>query len=563
MYLRTTTRKNRDGSQVTYYALAHNYRDSDTGQSKTRLIHSFGRADELDRAQLVRLCESIGRVCDVDVFDNQQDAEDAAPRSQGVLPSDVHRIQTRALGAVWVIEALWERLGIRKALQRVCKKRGLTAPHEQALLAMVANRLCDPHSKFGVWDQWLQTVHLPPCEGLKLEQMYRAMDLLYEASAEVEETVFFHVADLLNLEVDLVFYDTTTCSFSIDEADNADDGGLRQFGRAKEGGWAPQVIVALAVTREGLPVRSWVFPGNTSDVTTVKQIRKDLRGWKLGRVLFVGDSGMNSADNRRELARACGRYLLAVRSGSVKEVYDDVLRRPGRYKTISDNLRAKEVVVGDGEMRRRYIVCFNDREARRQVAHRKQVLAELADMLSSHRSRDATAKWAITLLASGRYGRYLKVDDRGRVAIDRQAIRKAKRMDGKWVLITNDDTLSLEDAATGYRGLLVIERCFRSLKRTQIQLTPMYHWMSRRIEAHVKICVLALLIQRVAERATCKSWPLTRRLLDHLQVTEYCSNSHQFFETNRRPREAGKILNSLEIPPPKAVLGINKLPTKA
>lgn len=563
MYLRTTTRKNRDGSEVTYYALAHNYRHSETGQCKTRIIHSFGRADELDRAQLVRLCESIGRVCDVDVQDKMAGADADADRSRGVLPEGTYRVGTRALGATWVIEELWERLGIRKALQRVCKQRGLSAPHEAALLAMVANRLCDPDSKFGVWDKWLQTVHLPQCEGLKLEQMYRAMDLLYETSAEVEQEIFFHVADLLNLEVDLIFYDTTTCRFSIDEADDEEEGGLRQFGRPKEGGWAPQVIVALAVTREGLPVRSWVFPGNTSDVTTVKQIRKDLRGWKLGRVLFVGDSGMNSEDNRRELARACGRYLLAVRSGSVKEVHDDVLRRPGRYKTISDNLRAKEVLVGDGEMRRRYIVCSNEREARRQVVHRKQVLDELTEMLASHRSRDATAKWAITLLASGRYGRYLKVDDRGRVAIDRQAIRKAKRMDGKCVLITNDDTLSLEDAACGYRSLMVIERCFRSLKRTQIQLTPMYHWVSRRIVAHVKICVLALLIQRVAERATCKSWPLTRRLLDHLQVTEYRSDSHQFFETNRRPREAGEILNSLEITPPKAVIGINELTTKA
>ncbi len=89
------------------------------------------------------------------------------------------------------------------------------------------------------------------------------------------------------------------------------------MGKPKEGGWAVQVVVALAVTREGLPVRCWVFPGKTTDVTTVEQIKADLRGWKLSRALFVADAGMNSKENRAELGRACGKYLLATRLASV------------------------------------------------------------------------------------------------------------------------------------------------------------------------------------------------------------------------------------------------------
>ncbi len=153
---------------------------------------------------------------------------------------------------------------------------------------------------------------------------------------------------------------------AIDESDPdlaLEDGtvepGLRRFGHAKEGTWAPQVVVALAVTREGLPVRSWVLPGNTNDSTVVKRIREDLRGWRLNRVLMVGDAGMDSLENRAELARACGRYVLAVRAGSLKEVKEVVLSRSGRYKQVADNLRVKEVVVGDGELRRRYVVCHN------------------------------------------------------------------------------------------------------------------------------------------------------------------------------------------------------------
>jgi hypothetical protein len=127
-------------------------------------------------------------------------------------------------------------------------------------------------------------------------------------------------------------------------------------------------VVALAVTREGLPVRSWVFPGNTTDVSTVERIKDDLRGWKLGRALFVADAGMHSEANRAELARGVGKYVLAVPVGAITEVKTEVLSRPGRYRTIEENLLAPfatsgEVVVGDGERRRRYIVCFNPKEA--------------------------------------------------------------------------------------------------------------------------------------------------------------------------------------------------------
>lgn len=133
-------------------------------------------------------------------------------------------------------------------------------------------------------------------------------------------------------------------------------------------------MVALAVTREGIPVRSWVLPGNTADVATVEKVRSDLRGWNLGRALFVADSGMNSEDNRKELARACGKYLLACRMASVAEIKEQVLSKRGRYTVFKDNLQAKEVIVGDGECRKRYILCYNPKEAERQRKHRAGVV---------------------------------------------------------------------------------------------------------------------------------------------------------------------------------------------
>ncbi|MEM5787353.1 MAG: IS1634 family transposase, partial [Syntrophobacteraceae bacterium] len=512
MYLRTTRRKNRDGSVVEYYQLAHNVRHSETGNPVAEIIHNFGRSDELDRDDLVRLCRSIARVCGVEVRDPLESSE-AIPAPSGkhtpALPEDVRLIQTLELGVPYVVETLWERLKLGPTLRKLMEESGGTPLHERALLAMTANRLCEPDSKLGVWDRWLQKVYMPSCGGLKLYQMYEAMDRLHWNVEEVENAVFFHMANLFNLVVDVIFYDTTTASFSIDYADEDTEmgSGLRKYGHSKDGTWSPQIVVALAVTREGLPVRSWVFPGNTSDVDTVKKVPEDLRGWKLGRALFVADSGMNFSTNRDELARACGKYLLATRMASVSEIKEDVLTRPGRFRTISENLQAKEIIVGDGELRRRYILCHNPSESERERKHREQIVKELEEELKSHPDHKATARWAIDLLASGRYKRYLRVDKQDHIRLDRESVARASKYDGKWVLQTNDDTISVEDAAAGYKGLLVIERAFRTLKSTRIKMEPMYHWLPKRIETHVKLCVFSLLIERVVEIKCKRPWP--------------------------------------------------------
>ena len=554
MYLRSTKRKNKDGSTVEYFQLAHNERHPQTRKPVAKIIHNFGRADQLDRQELVRLCNSIARVCGLIVTDPVDPVTQSIGFGEGLKIK-----QTLALGCPLVIEALWERLGLRKTLQDIEKTAGVQVPYERALFAMVANRLCDPESKLGVWDRWLSKVYLPSCQGLKLRHMYEAMDLLHAHAEQVEKTVFFQVADLFNLEVDLIFYDTTTASFHVDQEDD-DGAGLRKFGHSKEGFWAPQVVVALAVTREGIPVRSWVLPGNTADVSTVEMVRSDLRGWNLGRAMFVADSGMNSVDNRSELARACGKYLLACRMASVADIKRDVLTKRGRYTVFKDNLHAKEVIVGDGERRKRYILCYNPKEAKRQRKHRQMTVKLLEDELQRHRGQSATAQWAIELLASRRFKRYLRVLKSGQVRIDRSAIREAEKYDGKWVIETNDDTISLEDAACGYKGLMVIERCFRSLKRTQIRMTPMYHWASRRIEAHVKICVLSLLIERIAELQSGQPWHRIRQALERLQVTEFFDLNHRVLMRNELASETRKTLNLLKIKPPPQVIQLDKQP---
>ncbi len=559
MYLRTTKRKNRDGSVVVYYQLAHNERHPETKVSTPRVIHNFGRADLVDRDELVRLCHSIAKVCGLVIHDPVGQGEE--PTFEEGLAQEINLIGTVELGPVVVIEALWLRLGIGQVFKAVAQSEGCKESYERALLAMTANRLCEPQSKLGVWERWLSQVFLPSCDELKLADMYEAMDLFHKHCNAIEQSIFFATADLLNLDVDVVFYDTTTASFTLDEADGDDDetqqAGLRQFGRPKEGGWKVQVVVALAVTREGFPVRSWVFPGNTTDITTVEQVKADLKGWKLGRALFVADAGMNSEDMRQALAKACGKYLLAARMASVKEIKQEVLADTRRYRKLKPNLQAKEVIIGEGVRQRRYIVCYNPKEAKRERQHREQVVKDLKRLLSQHKDQLATAQWAVTLKASGRYGRYLKITKDNQLRIDQQAIQQAAQYDGKWVIQTNDDTITLEDAACGYKALLVIEQCFRSLKQTQIKMTPMFHWLPHRIEVHIKICVLALLIERVAEHTCQQPWSRIRHHLRALQATQFHTKEFCFFQRNQPSKEVSAIFNKLNIPLPKPVLSIS------
>jgi transposase len=319
------------------------------------------------------------------------------------------------------------------------------------------------------------------------------------------------------------------------------------------------VIIALAVTRDGVPVRSWILPGDIADVATVARIKDDLRAWQLGRCVFVGDAGMYSAENLAALSRGLGRYILAVPMRKIKEIEVEVLTRPGRYKPVADNLQVKEVVVGEGERRRRYVLCLNPGEAERQRLHREQVLTELAAELNLLRERqDDHPKAACTLLTSRRYGRYLSTDYLGRPRLDAAKVKAAEKFDGKFVVITNDDTLSAEDVALGYKGGWIIESCFRRMKQTGLEVRPMFHWTPRRIEAHVRLCVLALQVQRAAEIRCSLPWSRIAHELAALKAVRYRTGERTIVQRTKIADSLGGILKKLGVSIPKQVLSISE-----
>jgi len=560
MYLRESKQRRADGSTVSYLQLAENEWVPERHRSETRVVYNCGRADDPAVTERLRkLAASILRRCS---------PEEIVSAGGG----DLRLVCAWPHGEVYVLDALWQRLGIDKVIAAQAHSRRLGFDVERALFAMVANRACAPCSKLYCWEQWLkEEVHIPGTRGLSLQHLYRAMDFLEANKEPIEREIFHRVADLLNLDVEVLFYDTTSLHFEIDQSDRGageDDvvhGSLaagrkaykapRKHGLSKNGrSDAPQIVVGLAVTREGFPVRHWVFPGNTVDVSTVARVKRDLRDWQLTRCLFVGDAGMVSAANFKALAAGGGKYLMCMPLRRGDALTEQVLARAGRYRTITERLQIKEVVIGEGERRLRYVLCFNPEEAARQQAHRQYLLREVEAELAAmgDAAQDVQSKRVAALRSSRRWGKYLKLGAKG-LELDTKAIKAAEHYDGKFIVHGNDDTLSAEDMALGYKQLLRVEQAWRDMKST-LDMRPVFHWAPHRIHAHVAITVLSLLLERTVEHACNDTWRNVSDKLRRIQLAQLSSPHGTVWQVTEPTSDAAKCLKSLQIKPPPPVL---------
>ena len=378
MYLRRTERRAKDGS-VGYLQLAHNEWDPVAKHSKVRVLYNFGREDQLDREAIVRLIGSLQRALEPD----QALQTAAAP--------GLRFLESRPMGGAWLLDGIWQELAVDRTLQGLLVGRRLDSRAERVIFAMVANRALCPLSKLACSKWVTERAWIAGLPELDEDSCYRSMDWLLEVEDELCQAVYFATADLLNLEVDLLFFDTTSTYFERDEPeqDVVDEDGnvvhpaFRVRGHSKDHrDDLPQVVIAMAVTRSGIPIRVWCWPGNTSDQELIRQAKDDLRAWKLSRVVWVADRGFQSEENRRYLQRAGGHYILGEKlRGNDKEA-NAALARQGRYHTVAGNLRVKEVIIDDGTMRDRFVICHNPDEAKRDQAVREQLLTRIEEAIA-------------------------------------------------------------------------------------------------------------------------------------------------------------------------------------
>ncbi|MDP2182657.1 MAG: IS1634 family transposase [Actinomycetota bacterium] len=569
MYLRTTPRKNKDGSVVRYLQLAHNVWDPVAKRSKVTVIHNFGREDDANREALRRLIGSVSRFLDPDA------ALTAA------APEGLSYLESRPSGGVWVLQGVWHRLGIDSVMRRLLAGRRLDVSAERVLFALVANRALAPSSKLAA-SHWV-------CEDVAIEGMpsttddacYRAMDWLLQIAPELEREVFHQVANLLDLEVDLLFFDTTSTYFQVDEADEpvardelgrvlqdadaadaASTVGFRTHGKSKDHrGDLPQVVIGMAVTREGIPVRTWCWPGNTSDSALIRQAKDDLRDWTLSRIVWVADRGFSSAQNRRFLRRGDHHYIIGekLRSGSAEATA--ALSRAGRYRTVAENLRVKEVRISEHE---RFIICHNPEGAVRDAAVRASLVASLQDTIAGTDRLTATKRAELRGVISTKPGlnRFLRVTPSGLLRVNAAAVETESKLDGKYLLRCSDPTLSAEDIALGYKQLLEVERGWRDMKQI-IDLRPVYHRKEERIRAHVLLCWLALLMVRVVETTCGGHWPDIRHELQRMRIGTFRGPAGTFSQRTEITAPQRAILAKLALPEPPRIHELTPAPASS
>jgi transposase len=572
MYLRFSQRTNADATVVRYVALAHNRRVD--GKVKPDVLMNLGRVDRLDVGGLLRLAASIRKhFGDGGELTDSVEAGDAA----GAAPMEV--TDARPIGAAWLLDALWTRLEIGTSIRRIADGRRFTTAVERVLFALVCNRAVAPMSKLGAAEWATQDVVIPGLTWMDDDQAYRAMDLLVEADTQgqVQEAVFFAVAHLLNLEVDVLFFDTTSTYFERDDEDHDEPSegegagreGFRRYGKSKDHrDDLPQIVIGLAVTRTGIPVRVWCWPGNTQDQTVLAEVKDDLRAWKLGRVITVVDRGFSGADNLAYLRRAGGHYIAGMRMRDGGELVEAALARQGRYQQVRDNLRVKEVRLDGTDVR--FVICHNPDQQVRDQVKREEAIARIEaelERIKAQRERDRTRQMsdkARTKAEAGHVraecalrdhptlGRWLRQQRNGRLVIDRAKVNSEARLDGKYLLATSDPDLSAEDTALGYKNLLEAERGFRDTK-TELLLRPVFHRLEHRIRAHVLLCWLALLLTRVAERSCGQSWRRINRETSRLQQVTLTGEAGTIVQTTPLRPTQRAIYQALSIDPPPRI----------
>jgi transposase len=328
--------------------------------------------------------------------------------------------------------------------------------------------------------------------------------------------------------------------------------GFRTFGKSKDHrDDLPQVVIGMAVTRDGIPVRVWCWPGATNDSALIRQVKDDMRDWTLARIVWVADRGFTSAENRRYLRKGDHHYIIGekLRSGSAEATA--ALSRQGRYQDVAAGLRVKEVRISEHE---RFVICYNPEGAQRDAAIRARMLAQLGELIKDSGTLTATKRAELRGVISTKPGlnRYLRVTPGGLLRIDAKAIKAEENLDGKYLLRTSDPHLPAEDIALGYKQLLEVERGWRDLKQI-IDLRPVYHRKEERIRAHVILCWLALLLIRITETTCHATWPVLRRELDRIHAGTFTGPAGTFRQRTEITKAQHDILAQLNLGPPPRI----------
>jgi hypothetical protein len=530
----------------TYFQIVENRWED--GRSKQRVICTLGRLDELEASgQLDRLISSGAK------FSESMMVLDAHSRGEAPV------IGVKRIGPGMIFERLWSETGLKEIIERLLVGRKFEFPVERAVFVAVLNRLFAPGSD-RFCTKWVQDYGIAGVEELDLHHLYRAMAWLGEELPEsqqrgrtlsprcvkdlIEEELFFRSEDLFST-LDLVFFDTTSIYFEGQGGETLGERGHNKDHRPD----LKQMVLGAVIDNEGRPICCEMWPGNTADVTSLIPVVDRLRSrFSIGQVCIVADRGMISADTVAELENREWPYILGARMRLVKEVKQEVLSRAGRYQVVDESrsrLKVKEVLING----RRYVVCVNEDQAKKDAFDREAIIAALEERLKQGDK---------SLVGNKGFRKYLASTGSG-FAIDHEKAKAESRFDGKWVLRTNT-SLSAREVGLKYKQLWMVEQLFRSAK-TLLSTRPVYHKYDRTIRGHVFCSFLALVLRRaLQERLEAKNlsceWADIKLDLDSLTEVELEHEGKRFLLRSQSKGVCNSVFRAVGVAFPPTIRNV-------
>lgn len=520
------------------------------GRTFQRVIGTVGRVDRLkEKGTVDQLLKSLARY-----------SEKALLLLAGTSDPDAAVFK---IGPSLIFERLWERTGIKEVLTDLLEDRKHRFNVERAVFLTVLHRMFSSGSDRHA-DSWKAGYRIDGVEDIKLHQIYRAMAWLgtplkhdeQEGATPfsprctkdlIEERLFERNQDLFT-EMNLVFMDTTSIYFEGEGGET-----LGRHGNSKDS--RPdlkQMVVGAVLDGEGNPICCELWPGNTTDVKTLLPVVGRLKKrFHIGRVCVVADRGMISDKTMRELEEEGMEYILGVRMHKQKEVKEDVLSRGGAYSTVYPErekkkepfpLKVKEVKVAD----RRYILCHNSEQARKDAHDREAIVESLRGKIKQGEK---------ALVGNKGYRRFI-LSEGAHFTIDEKKVEEAARFDGKWVLRTNTN-LSSEDVALKYKQLWMVEKIFREMKSI-LQTRPIFHKCDETIRGHVFASFLSLVLRKELDEMLQKAghrfeWEDIKRDLSDLQETRIEEDGKTLYIRSQSKGCCGKVFQAAGVAFPPTI----------
>jgi len=470
----------------TYLKLVENYREK--GKVVQKTLVNFGNINNWPQEKVKELLSQLSRAMQIELPPSLEDIE-----HKGVIN----------FGQPFALGLLWDALALGETLERLLATSHFVAP----IKTMVFNRLIDPHSELAT-SQWAKGQYVEGVpEEIPLHHYYRALDQLVEIKSPLEDSIYNRLNTLFTLDFSLVFYDLTSSYFEGEGPSSAKKGHSRDHRPDR-----PQIEIGLLVNRDGIPISHMVFDGNLKDSTTLPQIVDRMRGtFRIRRCIFVGDKGMVTSKNLKELSAAGYEYIVSIKLRRSREAQQLLGLVPERdhFTTLKDNLLVYELPLSG---RQRYLACYNPNRAQETRAHRQERLTRCEEFLAQFLLPSKQGKTKDPMKIRLRIDRFLRqkkmasffnygFDSHGRLQYHRsqEEIDKEATLDGLFIIKTNSKELSPEALALGYKTLWEVEYAFRELKDF-IKIRPIYHHNGDRVRGHIFICFLAYLLEKLLEK---------------------------------------------------------------